>query len=76
MSRDDMICACRRMATKELALANTAATRGERVDHVYNAASWSERADLLQKIEDSCQQPTAFDPRSNEKETHEKAGAP
>jgi hypothetical protein len=55
MSRDDMICACQRMATKELALAS-AATGGERVDHIYSAASWSERADLLQRIEDRCQQ--------------------
>jgi hypothetical protein len=68
MSRDEMICACRSMATKELALAQSAPTRSGRVDHVYNAASWSERADLLQRIEDSCKQSPALSCATSEKE--------
>ena len=61
MSREDMICACRRMEAKELALAETAETRSVRVDHVYNAASWSERAALLQRIENSVNKRNALD---------------
>jgi hypothetical protein len=61
MSREDMIHACRRMATKELALAEEATGRGRHAEHIYNAASWSERADLLQRIEDKVQKRKALD---------------
>jgi len=66
MSRDEMICACRSLATKELALADSAPTRSGRADHVYNAASWSERADLLQRIEDGSRQSPARSCASSE----------
>lgn len=61
MSREEMIGACKRMAVKELALAGSADTRSLRVDHVYNAASWSERAELLQRIENSANKRDALD---------------
>jgi hypothetical protein len=60
LSRDDMISACRHMAMKELGRAESAGTRGERADHVYNAASWAERADLLQRIERSGKKTSAL----------------
>jgi hypothetical protein len=61
MSRPDMICACRGMEAKELALAESAQTTGLRVDHVYNAASWAERAELLQRLENSVNKRNALD---------------
>src|SRR5688572_28365611 len=61
MSREDMIHACRRMATKELTLAEEATGKGRHAEHIYNAASWSERADLLQRIEDKVQKRKALD---------------
>lgn len=66
ISRHDMICMCKRMAVKELALADSAETRSLRVDHVYNAASWSERAELLQRIENSVNKRDALDAAERE----------
>lgn len=61
MSRDDMIGACRNMAAKELKLAEGSDSHDRRATHVFNAAGWSERADVLQRIEASCRKRDALD---------------
>ena len=66
-SREDKIGACRTMQAKELALAAAAETQSLRVDHVYNAASWSERADLLQRIQSSFNRRDALDAAERER---------
>jgi hypothetical protein len=78
LSREDMICACERMAAKELAMAQTASGRQERTDHVYNAASWSDRADLLSRISASLGRREAMDKATQEAraERANSSGAP